>query len=402
MAITETIGRAAAAPSGPGPAPDAAEVARIVGLADPVARNLQITLGYHRLSRALGRRLGPPDADWCAFATWASKRAGQSIRGEDLPELHRRLRERLERDPAYRLARRRVAARLRDRGALVALGAGPLAARVLELVRAVGALAAEGNLLVFAELAPAFAEFARLPAAPAGDGRLDPQQLRGFLARFRPGATSAGGQDLLREAFTHYGEALAEPDPRARAELVLLANVQVGLHEQTRLQPAIAGALDAPMRWLRDRLSRDVAARLPPWKRPPVRLAGRWLLAPVSAVVPRVWRAEATRYLMHLQLPGERLGLGKDVPSRPGRPMFPAPLQDLRHPDLLALLRRLDRTWGTTAGSGAGDWADLGDRMHYIADLFRARQQEPGLGAPPFSPDQCRAILAGSVPAGPL
>jgi hypothetical protein len=400
--MTITIERAAAAPVDPGPVPDAAEVARIVRLADPVARNLQITLGYHRLSRELGRRLGPRDADWCAFATWASKRAGQTIRGEDLPELHRRLRARLERDPAYRLARRRVAARLRDSGALAALGASPVAARGLDLVHAVSAFATEGNLLVFAELAPAFADFARLAAAPGGEGRPDPEAVARFVARFRPGAAGAGGQELLRAAFTHYGEALGEPDPAARAELVLLANLQVGLHEQTRLQPAIAGALDAPMRWLRARLARDVTARLPPWKRLPVRVAGRWLLAPVYAVVPRLWRAEATRWLMDLPLPGELLGLGEDVPARPGRPMFPAPLRAPRHPELLALLRRLDRTWGTTAGSGAGDWADLGDRMHYIADLFRARQQEPGLHAPPFTAAQCRAIRAGHVPGGPL
>jgi hypothetical protein len=83
--VTITIERAAAAPfdPDPDPVPDAAEVARIVRLADPVARNLQITLGYHRPSRELSRRLGPDDADWCAFATRASKRAGQSIRGEE-------------------------------------------------------------------------------------------------------------------------------------------------------------------------------------------------------------------------------------------------------------------------------------------------------------------------------
>jgi hypothetical protein len=400
MAVT--IERAAAAHFHPGPGPDAAEVARIVRLTDPVARNLQITLAYHRLSRELSRRLGPHDADWCAFAAWASKRAGQTIRGEDLPELHRRLREHLERDVAYRLARRRAAARLRDSGALAALGASHVAGRLLDLVHTVSAFATEGNLMVFAELAPAFSDFVRLTAEAQGEARLDQDRLEGFLTRFRPGGVGAGGQDLLRAAFTHYGEAVCEPDSRMRAELILLANLQVGLHEQTRLQPAIAGAVDAPMRWLRDRLVRDVAARLPLGKRLLVHVVGRWLLAPVFAVVPRIWRAEATRRMMDLPLPGEVLCLAQDVPARPGCPIFPAPLRDPRHPELIALLRRLDRTWGTTAGSGAEDWTDLGERMHYIADLFRARQQEPSLHAPPFSAGQCRAIYAGHPPSGAL
>ena len=63
-----------------GPAPDAVEIARIVARDDPVQRNLEITLGYYRLSHALRRRLGPEDANWCTFGVWASRRAGRTIR----------------------------------------------------------------------------------------------------------------------------------------------------------------------------------------------------------------------------------------------------------------------------------------------------------------------------------
>jgi hypothetical protein len=82
--------------------------------------------------------------------------------------------------------------------------------------------------------------------------------------------------------------------------------------------------------------------------------------------------------------------------------MFPAMLQELRHPELTALLRQYDRTWNTTAGSGARDWASLEDRLHYIADLFRARQQEPRLFDAPFTAGQCQAIRNGQIPPGPL
>ena len=63
--------------------PSVADVERIIALADPVVRNLQITQCYHELSRALARRT-VSHANWCTFAVWASKQAGQTIRKEDL------------------------------------------------------------------------------------------------------------------------------------------------------------------------------------------------------------------------------------------------------------------------------------------------------------------------------
>ena len=51
----------------------------------------------------------------------------------------------------------------------------------------------------------------------------------------------------MRDAFIHYLAALTERDDKARAELMLLANLEIGFHEQTRLQPEIREAMDAPM-----------------------------------------------------------------------------------------------------------------------------------------------------------
>jgi hypothetical protein len=59
------------------------DVERIAGLDEPVVRNLQITQCYHELALAVGRRTAG-QANWCHFATWASKQAGQTIRREDL------------------------------------------------------------------------------------------------------------------------------------------------------------------------------------------------------------------------------------------------------------------------------------------------------------------------------
>ena len=65
------------------PVPNLDEVERIAKFPDPVIRNLQITQCYHELALALAERSGG-GANWCAFATWASKQAGQTIRKEDL------------------------------------------------------------------------------------------------------------------------------------------------------------------------------------------------------------------------------------------------------------------------------------------------------------------------------
>ena len=63
--------------------PTIAEVERIAALVDPVQRNLQITQCYHELAVVLAERTGG-GANWCSYATWASKQAGQTIRKEDL------------------------------------------------------------------------------------------------------------------------------------------------------------------------------------------------------------------------------------------------------------------------------------------------------------------------------
>src|SRR5215211_2490719 len=68
--------------------PDVAEVRRIVAIGDPVLRNLEITYCYSRLAAAVARRTGV-GANWCTYATWASRQAGSTIRGEDAAALLR-------------------------------------------------------------------------------------------------------------------------------------------------------------------------------------------------------------------------------------------------------------------------------------------------------------------------
>ena len=63
--------------------PSVDDVTRIAAIESPVLRNLAITDCYSRLAAAFAERVGE-GANWCAYATWASKQAGRSIRGEDM------------------------------------------------------------------------------------------------------------------------------------------------------------------------------------------------------------------------------------------------------------------------------------------------------------------------------
>lgn len=336
--------------------PTLAEVAEIAASDAPVLRNLRITQAYHDIALALTQALSPHNLSWCGYATWASKTAGGFIRGDALPTTLRALGE----DPR--------------------LPAG-LQQRVQQVLANVRGCIAAGNLKVFAELGPCFVRLIDALHAPAG-ARED--RRAALLGGLRPGSVTQGGQDLLREAFTAYLDAAALPEGKAKAERIFHANALVGYHEQIRLQDAIAGALTAVRALIPEAADSEV---------------GRWLLE--HAAIPMM-RSLSTRWFMRIELPGRGAPLGRDVPRLPCGAMFPAELQTLELPALRALLARLDRTPDTTRGSAARDWADLGDRMNYIVDLFRSHQQEPHMRSPAFSAAQVWAIRAGQVPAGPL
>jgi hypothetical protein len=69
---------------------------------------------------------------------------------------------------------------------------------------------------------------------------------------------------------------------------------------------------------------------------------------------------------------------------------------------LTALLATVDPTPDGTAGSGTDDWANLPDRMHFIADFFRCYHGWAPLFDAPFTAAQVAALKAGRRPEGRL
>lgn len=380
------------------PTPD--DVLRIAALDDPVLRNYQITQAYHETAVAMARLL-PGGANWCTVATWASRQAGQSIRREDL----QRTLERLLRESRDALE---AAEALQAESAIVREDATEsLAGAVAALREAISPAAAfnrtadavaRGNRKVFEEICLQFARFLVL----FDGGPPDTAALNKFLDGMHPG-DPPDGQGLLRNAFTHYHAALSEPDAKSRAELMLLANLNIGFHEQTRLQPEIREAMDAPVyeprdlrRRLMDELFPDAGSRL---RLSVARLAGRAgpLLAArdrLADEAQRLGRLAITELLMTLELPGRRvLRLGHELAAQ-----FPASLSTLVNPDLLALYQQLEPPEGR--GRDALDWGELPDRLRFIADLFRAGHDDARLFDPPFTTEQTAALKAGHKPTG--
>ncbi len=223
----------------PTPPPSAhLSVNDIAAMTDPILRNLWITQRYHELALQLRDIGAGEDATWCAFAVWASKTAGATIRGDVLPAKAQRL---VAENEVMRDALHALGHGFAGRVWSLLLARDPLARAAQQVTDDVAEAIAEGNVLVFAELAPLFTtlvEVHRSATAPT------PQSLSAALAPVLSALQSSGvDTSAVAAAFDAYGQAMA-PSPD-RAAVVLQANTLAVAHEQQRLQPAIERALDA-------------------------------------------------------------------------------------------------------------------------------------------------------------
>ena len=377
--------------------PTADDVERIAGIDDPIVRNLRITHCYAQLSTAVAGRTGSC-SNWCTFATWASRQAGATIRGEDLLDtLRRRLHLHSERQHPIRSLWR----------SLLRRGIFQPSSRLGRIVQAIhtpfdafettSAAVARGNLKVFAEIGRAFADW--LHICPA-DATIHSAEFTRFLNTLRPGEPPEG-QIHLQQAFTAYQRQRIESDPQRRAELVALGNLLIGLHEQTRLQPEIRDSLNTPLTTARD-LRERLVLLFPGgaiW-RGFVRLVVAPVLTPLASPIrryaERLSREVVTECLMVLSLPdGTALRLGRTF-SLPADALLSAP----GHPELAALYQRF--TVSTTRDGSVEDWSDFEQRMRYIAQLFRALHSRADLFSAPFTETQVHDSQIGRVPDGRL
>jgi hypothetical protein len=375
---------AAVAPAGPGVPrpgsyPTAGDIDRIASMQDPAARNLEITQAYHDLSKAMGQVVGSENANWSTFATWASKQAGVSIRGEDVPKA---MNDAIRGVAGFQDKVDGVNQWLRRVGLPeIPDLPGRLAQKMVGAMDQVKDAIGDGNQRVFEEIGR---EFSTYIDTFKGDKAYDQAKVDRYLQHFQP------GQEKLRDAFAAYAKAQFEKDPNKKSELMLRANGLIGAHEQTRLQGDIVRALNAPadnvIKPAIKKVIREAMEGAGPFG------SGKWLydrldkaglvdkaIAPLVNAASSAFRQVATDYMMQLQTPTQNLKLGSDVPGQ-----FQQHLRTIEDPALQKLLNQVDRTPNTTQGSGARDWSSYGDRMNYIIDLFRVNQSDPSLFQPPF------------------
>lgn len=421
------------------------DTGRIVDLDDqPVLRNLLISQCYDDLSHAMAGLMGDrSNIVWVSMACWSSKTVGRFIRDEEIPALFKKA---IRGSASLQRHVSLLSAGLRAIHAN--LGLDPLE-RLLGLsdrtIKAVSGYLTLGNKIVFAELGGMFADFV---LTFTGDTSPDEQKLRRFLEKYPDGppapdkvsgdpaggtleGTEVGGKTLLKQSMASYYKAMFTPDPKEKAELLLFANAQGGIHEQTRLQTYIAGSLNAAGAEViynrqRDALLQTVADKT---LLGPVRALLDKLLRPLSADFERVFREFATSEMMKLTLPDGDLRLGRDLPAGRGKPLYPPALETLDNLELRSVLQQYGALadehekkgllqQATSAahgllsdlgvapekalGSGARDWGDLTQRMRYILQLFRSRAQDQDLYNRIFSAAQRAALRKDEIPTGPL
>ena len=379
--------------------PNVDDVTRITAIPNPVIRNLEITHCYSCLAAAFAARSGE-GANWCTYATWASRQAGRTIRGEDLLEHFGR---RLGNGgwllhPIATLWRRLLRRGLFQRESRI----GRMTAALhtpFDAFEAASDAVARGNLKVFEEIGLEFARY--LDECPADTVAESPQRQR-FLERLRPG-NPPEGQRYLRQAFERYERRRLERDPKARAELAVLANLEIGFHEQTRLQPEIREALDAAYATQEDLGRRTLEALFPsaarwwPVARRPATAVASVVASGAQRSASRLAREVITESFMVMSLPGRVLALGTHLSDA-----YPEALAEPTDTELAELLARFEPVAPGPDDCGARDWSDLQQRMHYIVHLFCVFHLSEQLSRPPFSPEQVASFSRGIVPDGEM
>lgn len=370
---------------------------------DPVQRNLQITQTYSDINLELSKLMGKQNVSWCAYATWASKTAGQFIRKDNIDNT---ILDFLRDKDWVKETLSKMPSALNWFGWKMKISDTHIYNILNETAQAASHQVAEGNLLVFSELAPLYEKFISIASKSTAYQQEDLQEFLDYLNSFEE---EKNGNEKLKQAFTAYYQAIFEEDEKTKAELIFMANVLVGYHEQIRLDPAINNSIQAP---IEEVLKKKLLGNIDQWLQGNIPSMIYYFIHPYlkSKVEPMVnnladgWREVSTKRLMAIEVPDGQIDLSEDLPmisySQGG--MFPEVLKNIKNPTLQDILKQLDYTPDTTKGTGASDWGNLGDRMNFIADFFRSAQQDEKLFISPFSDNQIVAIKNGEIPSGKL
>jgi hypothetical protein len=330
------------------------EIAEAIETPDPPLSNRRITLVHYRLSQALRAVTGADaGANFHTWAVWGSRKAGVTIRQEDLTEAIRNATVVAGIvGSVVGLVVSWVSISLWLTGlhrsivllsALVGMCCGALVGRWIAIHsrREAARLILEGNRIVLEDIGR---QTARFVALFRDKNEEDANSLEAFLAELRPGETASGGQDLLRRAFTQYYAARYAEDLKQKHEAAYFANCLAVLHEHIRLEPYIKKSM------------------------------------------PFIIRKCATKRLMQFDVGTVSLTVSEEVPRLDGVP-FPDSLHDLSSRELSDFLDGAQGWGGDLSKSPARDWTNIRERMRYIVQLFRVMHLERSVFSEPYTSD---------------
>ena len=385
-----------------------------LALTNPALANATIMRSYHALSNVFGRLLHgagkvPENATFITFAGWAAASLRPEVALDDAGF-----------SPASLLRPARSAYHW-------------MARDVLGVDRAISRNIARGQGAIFEDIGSAVYKLLRvvLDALPEFDPDPEVRQRQwrslwdGYTASLKempvylnPRRNDAEGLDsadlaVLQRAVLPYFEVLMEglsaPDVddgarKRRAELILLANVRILAYEQKRLQPL----LERNLAYIPDAVRDLVVHRLLHRDRWDARALRRPVTVShgATALLVEAFQISATRNFYSMVLGTEEVRFGRDLPLPPAADpklrdrhsqldrnryaagaFFPHHLNNLDLSATWAEWQRHDRSVGQGARTATNNWLRYGERLSFLANLFRSRQQLTALyGTPTLTP----------------
>ncbi len=395
--------------------PGADEAGEYVVMArdDPGNANKSIRDSYYACSQLLGRALhadgDPENATFPTFASWSAQSLRVDVTAGVSP---------VPGTPPDRLPPRRLGRWLYDKVSHLTLNDNLAIARNI----------ATGQALIFEEVGPTLESLLVAVDAPLeetspnwGDvwttytSRLEGASKKLCRAReARPedqNLVEGVNVGLLTRAVEPYFAVIRDPalrngatveDRKRRAELILVANMRLGAYEQKRLQPVLVRNLQFLPDAIRLRIGTRWLGRETWVTRAAMELYAR--AQPGEVLLDEAFQIAATRHVYSMIIGNEILRFGVDLPlpppahpllrdSQPQRDrerhaegdFFPYHLQVIERPDLWAEWEQFDRSAGQGVRTGVDNWLRLPERLNYIVNLFRSRQQLADLYDSPSS-----------------
>lgn len=400
----------------------------------PWSANQAMMEGYFAISNVLGSmlhgdRVMPENATFPTFAVWTTETLRSEVdrRGTESRQPYAFVR------PVRRLYKAAARMMLRDddiiarniaRGeAAVYQEIGPAIYQLIKTVIEALASPAKTRELSSTEWEKAWAAYtATLDEVSKGIS-----QQRRFPDEYAVGPPSVNTLQLaVLPYFQVFSKGLARwnlhtDGRKERAELVLLGNVRFEAYAQKRLQPV----LERNLAYVPDALRGMIAGRLTGHntiRSDFVRRVYR-RFEPAIDVFDEAFKIAATRHVYVAVIGDEQLSLGRDLPvPPPANPVlrarqpkrdqerygagdfFPYALQSLETSATWAAWQQYDRSTGGGSRTAVDSWLRYEERLNYLANLLRSRQQLTALYNMPRSirrlprPQHARSVAGDGNP----